>query len=234
MSETRPIVQLNTLCKHYELGQIDIPALMDINISIRSGDFISFVGPSGSGKTTMMNMIGLIDTPTDGTVLLDGRDMTSASDRERTVARQKFLGFVFQSFNLLPILNVYENIEMPLLIGDRVMHKARRRDKVRGLIADVGLENWTHHKPSELSGGQRQRVAIARALAADPLLVLADEPTANLDSETGLMILELMKTVNREHGTTFVFSTHDDTIQSMADHVIKLKDGRVVFDSLAG
>ena len=231
---SKSILHLESIQKSYKLGEVDIPALIDINISIRAGDFISFVGPSGSGNTTMLNMVGLVDIPSDGTVYLNGQDMTRASERLRTETRHQSLGFIFQTFNLLPILNVFENIEMPLLIGSNVPSKKERKKRVERLIADVGLERWTKHKPSELSGGQRQRVAIARALVTDPLLVLADEPTANLDSETGRLILDLMKKVNRDHGTTFIFSTHDPVIQDMADHVIHLKDGRIAHDSLAG
>ena len=234
MAATMPIVRLDGVKKTYKLGEVDIPALIDVDVSIRRGDFISFVGPSGSGKTTMMNMVGLVDTPTSGTVYLGGKNMTEAPDRERTDARHRFLGFIFQTFNLMPILNIFENIEMPLLIGREVPTKAERKERVNRLIAEVGLERWTKHKPAELSGGQRQRVAIARALITQPLLVLADEPTANLDSNTGEMILDLMKKVNREYGTTFIFSTHDTVIRDMADHVIQLKDGRIVHDNLAG
>ena len=228
------IVCLKSISKTYRLGEVDISALINVDVTIRSGDFISFVGPSGSGKTTMMNMVGLVDTPTSGTVYLDGRNMTDATDKERTYARHQILGFIFQTFNLIPILNIFENIEMPLLIGKDVPPKQERAKRVHQLIEEVGLERWTKHKPSELSGGQRQRVAIARALVTEPKIILADEPTANLDSNTGKMILDLMKRVNKEHGTTFIFSTHDEVVKDMADHVIQLKDGNVVQDSLNG
>jgi putative ABC transport system ATP-binding protein len=172
-------------------------------------------------------MIGCIDRPTSGTVEIQGRPTQGLSDAQITSLRHEVIGFIFQSFNLIPVLDVYENVEFPLLLGRERMGKAEKREWIDFLIEEVGLSQWRRHKPNELSGGQRQRVAIARALVAKPQIVLADEPTANLDSSTGEQIIELMKKVNRDMQTTFIFSTHDAKIVSIADHVIKLKDGLV-------
>ena len=199
-----------------------------MSFAIEKGDFISIAGPSGSGKSTILNMIGCIDTPTSGEVRIEGKPTSGLSDWDLTRLRHDVIGFIFQSFNLIPVLDVYENIEFPLLMGAAGIPKAERRRWVDSLVAEVGLEQWRNHKPNELSGGQRQRVAIARALVARPKIVLADEPTANLDSKTGEQIIALMKKINRELETTFIFSTHDPTIVGIADHVIRLHDGEVV------
>jgi len=225
------LVSLKNLYKHYQMGDVTVKALDGISISITPGDFVAIVGPSGSGKTTLMNMIGLIDRPDSGEVIIDTRGTDSLSDNELTNLRLKKLGFIFQSFNLMPVLSVRENIELPMLLGKSTLPKSDRREWVEELLDRVGLKNWAGHRPSELSGGQRQRVAIARALVNKPQMVLADEPTANLDSATGEMILSEMKRFNQELGTTFIFSTHDMAIRDMADHVIQLKDGKVFSDS---
>ena len=222
-----PIVTLEEAHKKYPLGKTEVHAVKGVTFSIDEGDFISIAGPSGSGKTTILNLIGCIDTPTEGTVTIDGTPTGELSDTEITNLRHRVLGFIFQSFNLVPVLNVFENVEFPLLLGKSAPLKAERADWVDHLIASVGLEEWRDHKPAELSGGQRQRVAIARALATKPRIVLADEPTANLDSTTGEAIIELMKRMNQELGTTFIFSTHDPSIVGIADHIIKLLDGRI-------
>jgi putative ABC transport system ATP-binding protein len=222
-----PIVQLQDVHKIYPLGKTEVKAVNGVTFDIERGDFISIAGPSGSGKSTILNLIGCIDTPTSGTVLIDGRATSGLTDREITTLRHQFIGFIFQSFNLVPVLNAFENIEFPLLLGAEVAPKSERRAYVEFLINEVGLENWRDHRPNELSGGQRQRVAIARALVTKPQIVLADEPTANLDSATGNAIIELMKKVNRDLETTFIFSTHDPSIVGIADHVIRLHDGRV-------
>jgi putative ABC transport system ATP-binding protein len=173
-------------------------------------------------------MIGCIDTPTEGSVIIDGQRTSGLSDREITRLRHKVIGFIFQSFNLVPVLNVFENVEFPLLLGKETESKEQRKEYVDYLIEAVGLTDWRDHRPNELSGGQRQRVAIARALVTKPQLVLADEPTANLDSKTGNAIIELMKKINRDLDTTFIFSTHDQSIVGIADHVIRLQDGLVI------
>lgn len=221
------IVELQEVRKVYPLGKTEVRAVNGVSFQIEKGDFVSIAGPSGSGKSTILNMIGCIDTPTAGTVRINGTPTGGLSDDAITALRHEVLGFIFQSFNLIPVLNVYENIEFPLLIGETIPAKAERRQWIDHLIEAVGLTEWRDHRPNELSGGQRQRVAIARALATRPQIVLADEPTANLDSETGEQIIELMKQMNQTEGTTFIFSTHDAQIVSIASHVIRLKDGLV-------
>jgi putative ABC transport system ATP-binding protein len=213
--------------KRYPLGKTEVHAVKGVSFEIGEGDFISIAGPSGSGKSTILNMIGCIDTPSEGSVRINGVSTCNLSDKDITRLRHKAIGFIFQSFNLVPVLNVYENIEFPLLLGGDILPKSERKDWIEALIEDVGLSRWRNHKPNELSGGQRQRVAIARALVAKPKIVLADEPTANLDSTTGESIIGLMKKMNRELGTTFIFSTHDPSITDIADHLIKLHDGRI-------
>jgi len=221
------IVELQDVRKVYPLGKVQVEAVKGVSICIERGDFISIAGPSGSGKTTILNMIGLVDQPTAGEVLIDGRPTSALDDAELTRLRHETLGFIFQSFNLIPVLNVWENVEFPLLLGKTRIAKADQKGWIDHLIDEVGLADWRKHKPNELSGGQRQRVAIARALATRPRIVLADEPTANLDSGTGEQIIELMKRINRELETTFIFSTHDAKIVDIADHIIRLRDGLV-------
>ena len=221
------IIELSEVRKNYPLGKVQVEAVKGVSFRIGKGDFISIAGPSGSGKSTILNMIGLIDTPTSGEVFIEGRPISGLKDNDLTRLRHDMIGFIFQSFNLIPVLNVYENIEFPLLLGKEKMPKAQKKEWIDYLIREVGLEQWRKHRSNELSGGQRQRVAIARALVCKPTIVLADEPTANLDSATGEQIIELMKKINRELNTTFVFSTHDAKIVDIADHVIRLKDGLV-------
>lgn len=222
------IVAVSDVHKVYPLGETEVRAVNGVSFEIERGDFISIAGPSGSGKSTILNLIGCIDTPTEGTVSIDGQVTSGLKDRQITELRHRFIGFIFQSFNLIPVLNVFENVEFPLLLGKETAPKAERAQYVDFLIEEVGLTSWRKHRPNELSGGQRQRVAIARALVTKPQIVLADEPTANLDSKTGNAIIELMKKINRELDTTFIFSTHDPTIVEIADHVIRLHDGEVV------
>lgn len=227
------IIKLENVKKYYTLGKTEVSAIKGVSFDIDGGDFVSIIGPSGSGKSTILNMIGCIDVPSEGKVIINGRETSHLSDREITELRHDVLGFIFQSFNLLPVLNVYENIEFPFLIGKKKYSSAEKkehRDYINQLIEAVGLTRWKDHRPNELSGGQRQRVAIARALATKPKVILADEPTANLDSKTGEDIIALMKKINKDLGTTFIFSTHDQNIFSIADHVIRLKDGLVAED----
>jgi putative ABC transport system ATP-binding protein len=221
------IIVLKDLWKTYSLGAVCVDALKGLNIEISDRDFVSIAGPSGSGKTTLMNIIGLIDKPTQGGVFIEGRETANLDSRELTRIRRDVIGFVFQSFNLLPVLNVFENVELPLMLGKNHGSKAERRDRVNHLLEQVGLVERREHVPAELSGGQQQRVAIARALVTHPKIVIADEPTANLDSENGERILELMKDINQKDGATFVFSTHDHRIWEMANHVVFLKDGKI-------
>jgi len=222
------IVKLSDVVKIYMLGKVEVTAVKGVSFEIEKGDFISVAGPSGSGKTTILNMIGCIDTPTNGSVQIDGTATSGLADRDITDLRHRVIGFIFQSFNLVPVLNVYENVEFPLLLGKERMGKGEKKEWITYLIEEVGLGEWIKHRPNELSGGQRQRVAIARALATKPQIVLADEPTANLDSKTGEAIIELMKKINREQETTFIFSTHDESIMHIADHIIYLHAGEIV------
>ncbi len=221
------IVSLDNVVKVYPLGKTEVHAVRGVTFDIQRGDFISIAGPSGSGKSTILNMIGCIDVPTEGTVTINGRVTGSLGDKEITELRHEVIGFIFQSFNLVPVLNVYENIEFPLLLGSDKAAKKEKIEWIDYLIDAVGLSEWRKHRPNELSGGQRQRVAIARAMVTKPQIVLADEPTANLDSETGEGIISLMKKINREMNTTFIFSTHDPAIVKIADHIIRLLDGTV-------
>jgi putative ABC transport system ATP-binding protein len=232
--ESVSIVKLTDVIKIYMLGKVQVEAVNGVSFEIVKGDFISVAGPSGSGKTTILNMIGCIDIPTNGTVEIGGTPTTGLTDREITDLRHKVIGFIFQSFNLVPVLNVFENVEFPILLGKERMDKKEKKEWVEHLIEEVGLTDWIAHKPNELSGGQRQRVAIARALVTKPEIVLADEPTANLDSKTGEAIIELMKRINREQETTFIFSTHDPSIMGIADHIIHLHDGKIVYEERRG
>jgi putative ABC transport system ATP-binding protein len=223
----KPLVVLKNITKSYPMGEITVEALKGISIELTPGEFISVAGPSGSGKTTMMNIIGLIDRPTGGSLLVEGKQVEALKRRELTRLRRECIGFVFQSFNLLPVLTVFENVELPLLIGDKGLSKAARKERVEYFLEEVGLADRRNHRPPELSGGQQQRAAIARAMVTKPRLVIADEPTANLDSANGERILELMKRVNKEEATTFLFSTHDPDIWKMADHILFLRDGEL-------
>ena len=221
------VVELKGVKKHYMLGDTRVEALRGVYLEIDKGEFLAVAGPSGSGKSTMLNMFGCIDTPTEGVVRIDGLDVEGLGDKELTRYRREKIGFIFQSFNLIPVLDVYENIEFPLLLR-RSLSRKEREERVMRFIEEVGLQDRIKNKPNELSGGQRQRVAIARALVAEPLIVLADEPTANLDSETGIRIVELMRRINEEDRTTFVFSTHDAHIMREARRVVNILDGRIV------
>ncbi|MBI3285142.1 MAG: ABC transporter ATP-binding protein [Burkholderiales bacterium] len=220
----QPVV-LNQVGKTYHLDTVAVPALVDINLEIRPNCFTVISGPSGSGKTTLLNIIGCIDRPDSGEVLVAGRDILAMTDNDLSDFRARHLGFIFQNFNLLPVLSAYENVEYPLLLTK--MPAAERRQRVLGLLEAVGLADRAQNRPGQLSGGQRQRVAIARALATAPQLVLADEPTANLDSQTGAAIIALMRSMQREHHVSFVFSSHDPQVQAEADDAIFLRDGRI-------
>jgi len=226
MNNTR-LVEIVDVKKHYMLGDTRVDALRGISLGIDRGEFMAIAGPSGSGKSTILNMIGCIDTPSGGRVLIDGTEVEHLSDVELTRYRRTRIGFIFQSFNLIPVLNVYENIEFPLLLSNG--HNRREREEiVMHFVKEVQLEDRLKNKPNELSGGQRQRVAIARALVTRPLIVLADEPTANLDSDTGHRIIELMREINEAEKTTFIFSTHDRHIMEHARRVVNIRDGLLV------
>ncbi len=218
-------IALNNVRKDYTLGKTQVEALRGVNLIVKDGDFITIAGPSGSGKTTLLNMLGCLDTCQSGEVLFDGVNANTLSATERAYLRNEKIGYVFQSFNLMPVLNVYENVELPARIGRRREASGPLRDWIMHLIEEVGLSDRVDHRPDELSGGQRQRVAIARALVNKPKLVLADEPTANLDSETAARILDLMRAINRDEQTALVFSTHDQDIIKHCDYVLRMRDG---------
>jgi putative ABC transport system ATP-binding protein len=217
-------ISIRGLRKDYKLGKTIVSALKGVDLDIERGSFVCVAGPSGSGKTTLLNMIGLVDSPTSGSVSVAGEELHAMTEGETTRYRSRSLGFIFQSFNLLPVLTVYENIRLPLVLH-RDLPKAEKHERVMELARSVGLEEHLRHKPAELSGGQRQRVAIARALVTRPLIVLADEPTANLDSKTGDEVLSLMERINAELGTTFIFSSHDPSVMRRAGRVVRLHDG---------
>jgi len=220
-------IRIESVSKVYPLGKTEVRALKNINLSIDEGEFTTIAGPSGCGKSTMLNLIGCMDTPTSGEVYIENQPISKLSDKDLTRLRLEKLGFIFQSFNLIPVLTVYQNIEFPLLIHGGFSPKDRTRI-IDELIEEVGLKDQARQKSNELSGGQRQRVAIARALVTSPRIVLADEPTANLDSATGEKIINLMKHINSTHKTTFIFSTHDPQVMKHASRVVRLKDGEVV------
>jgi putative ABC transport system ATP-binding protein len=220
------LVRVEGVTKEYQLGEQKVVALDDITLSFDEGVFLAIAGPSGSGKTTLLNIIGCIDNPTKGRVFIDDNEVTGLSSDALADLRARTTGFIFQTFNLFPVLSAAENVEYPLLQLQEIDKEERRR-RVARYLSVVGLDKYADHHPNQLSGGQRQRVAIARALAINPRIVLADEPTANLDSKTGESILGLMKEINRQFGTTFIFSTHDRHVMSMADRLIRIEDGRV-------
>lgn len=221
------IITIQDVVKEYSLGATVVQALRGVSLTVDKGEFISIAGPSGSGKTTLLNLIGCVDTATRGTVKVADRSTSDLSERELTDLRLNTIGFIFQSFNLVSVLTVFQNVEFPLLLQNKLSAKDRKA-RVEALLEQVGLQSHLKHRPNELSGGQRQRVAIARALVTDPLIVLADEPTANLDSETGEAILDVMKQLNQQKGTTFIFSTHDHRVMRHANAVIRLADGKVL------
>jgi putative ABC transport system ATP-binding protein len=221
------IVSVKNVSKDYQLGKTIVPALRGVSLDIQPGEFLSIAGPSGSGKTTLLNLIGCVDTATSGTVMVGGKDTRSLSERQLTDLRLHTIGFIFQSFNLVQVLSVFQNVEFPLLLQGKLTAREREA-RVMGLLEAVGIGTYRTHRPSELSGGQRQRVAVARALVSRPALVLADEPTANLDSQTGATIIDLMKEMNQRDGTTFIFSTHDPRVMSHANAVVRIADGQIV------
>ena len=218
-------VSVRNVSKDYVLGRTIVRALHDVSLEVERSEFISIAGPSGSGKSTLLNLVSAIDSPTTGEVLIDGVNLKDLSDNDLSDLRANKIGFIFQTFNLIPVLSAYENVEFPLLFKRQ---GSVSRSRVKEVLDRVGLADFMPHRPDELSGGQRQRVAVARALVTDPLIVLADEPTANLDSETGQAVIDLMLEINRSAGTTFIFSTHDPSVMSHARRVVRLVDGRIV------
>ena len=224
------ICQLAEVHKHYAMGELQVHALRGVSVDISAGEFTAFAGPSGSGKTTMLNLLGLLDTPSKGRVMLEGKDISALSQSEIGEIRARRIGFVFQSFNLIPVLSAFENVELALRLGAD-MPASERGDRVAESLTAVGLGELMDRRPSQLSGGQQQRVAIARALVKSPALVIADEPTANLDSKTGSSILDIMDQLNSEHGVTFLFSTHDPMVIDQASRVVHIKDGTIQGES---
>jgi len=225
----RPVIEVERISKSYRLDRTEVSALRDLDLAIGPGEFTALAGPSGSGKTTLLNIIGCIDKPDSGRLILEGEDVTSRTLNSLASLRRDRLGYIFQLFNLIPVLTAYENVEYPLLLTP--MPARERRHRVEVLLERVGLYDKRKHNPGQLSGGQRQRVAIARAMVSSPAAILADEPTANLDSVTSGEILDLMMELNSERGTVFLFSTHDPRIVSKARRVIRLMDGKIIEDT---
>jgi len=222
---SRPVVELRGVHKTYRLGQHVIPALQGVDLVVQRGELLALTGPSGSGKSTILNLAGLIDTPDRGEIVLDGEVVNGLADTPRTLLRRELLGFVFQSFNLVPVMTVAENVDYPLFIAG--VPAAERRERVRAQLVAVGLQEHAQHRPDALSGGQRQRVAIARALIKRPRLVIADEPTASLDSHTADQVLALMRERCHAEGAAFVIATHDSRLTQRCDRVLALLDGRL-------
>lgn len=219
------VARVENATRIYKIGKIETQALRGVSLSIENGEFTALVGPSGSGKTTLLQLIGCLDQPTSGKVFVDGKDVTGLNRNQRADMRRGTIGFIFQFFALIPTLNAYENVEMPLLLDHQ--SPADRRTRITELLAAVDLSDRAHHRPDQLSGGEQQRVAIARALATKPTLILADEPTANLDTKNGEQVMEIMTRLNKETGVTFVFATHDPRVIKYAQRVVTLRDGLI-------
>jgi len=221
------LVEIDTISKNYQMGEVQVQALKNVSLSIEEAAFVSFVGPSGSGKTTMLNLIGCLDKPTEGKIVVDGKQVANLNRKQSAVFRGSVFGFIFQAFNLFPVLTAYENVEYPL-----VMMKnepvSNRKEKVLEVLEAVGMFQQKNKRPDQLSGGQKQRVAVARALVTRPKLVLADEPTANLDRKTALNVIRLMRDMRDKFNTTFIFSTHDPGIMQEAEVMHTLEDGRLI------
>jgi len=225
------VVKIENVTRVYQIGKVETQALRGVNLSIMNGEFTALVGPSGSGKTTLLQMIGCLDQPTSGRVIINNKDVTTLNRNQRADMRRGTIGFIFQFFALIPTLTTYENVEMPLLLNG---HTAKERhERVMELLKAVDLTDRANNRPDQLSGGQQQRVAIARALSAKPSMILADEPTANLDTENGKQVMEIMQKLNQETGVTFIFATHDPRVMSYAKRIVTLHDGMIEKDSLA-
>ena len=219
-------VEVENAVKTYQMGEVETRALDGINLTIETGEFTTLVGPSGSGKTTLLQLMGCLDRPDSGSVKIGGKDVVRLKNGQRADLRREKIGFIFQFFALVPVLSAYENVELPLLLNG--VGPKRRKQRAMDLLDAVGLSQRVDHRPDQLSGGEQQRVAVARALAPEPLLVLADEPTANLDTENGTQVMEIMQRLNQETGTAFVFATHDPRVVAYARRVVKLLDGQIV------
>lgn len=218
------VIEIENVTKVYQMGDVQVHALNGVTLKIERGEMVAIIGPSGSGKSTLMNIIGCLDTPTAGKYILDGVDVSELSDDEQAAIRNKRIGFVFQSFNLLPRTTALDNVELPMVYAGT----PNRRQKALDALAKVGLQDRVHHRPNELSGGQQQRVAIARSLVNEPSIILADEPTGNLDSKSGVEIMGIFKELNREHGMTVILVTHDPGVASQAQRLIRVRDGIIV------
>lgn len=220
------VIELENATRIYTIGEVETRALDGVSLTIEEGEFTTIVGPSGSGKTTMLQLMGVLDQPNSGIVKINGQDVSKYNANKRADLRREMIGFIFQFFALVPVLSAYENVELPLLLNN--VKPAERKERVMTLLEAVGLSDRIKHRPDQLSGGQQQRVAIARALSTDPLLVLADEPTANLDTENGQQAMEIMHRLNAETGTAFVFATHDPRVVSFARRVVEMQDGKII------
>jgi putative ABC transport system ATP-binding protein len=225
------VARVEAVTRIYKVGEVETQALRGVDLSIESGEFTALVGPSGSGKTTLLQLIGCLDLPTTGKVFIQGQDVSHLNRNQRADVRRGAIGFVFQFFALIPTLTAYENIEMPLLLNGH--RPSERRERVLHLLDSVGMADRADHRPDQLSGGEQQRVAVARALAPEPKMILADEPTANLDTSNGEQVMDIMTHLNAETGVTFVFATHDPRVMKYARRVVTLRDGKVVEDRLA-
>jgi putative ABC transport system ATP-binding protein len=228
MDDPEAIVRVRQVSRVYQRGSVAVSALQEANLDIRRGDFVALVGPSGSGKTTLLNLIGGLDRPTSGHIWIEDQDITLLKPAALAEVRLHRIGFVFQEYNLVPVLSALENVEYVMLLQG--VPESTRRQRATSLLEELGLAGLEHRRPSELSGGQQQRVAVARAIAAEPAIVLPDEPTANLDSKAGATLMDLMRRLNETHGTTFVFSTHDPMVVERARRVVRLRDGRIEAD----
>ncbi|HPC38719.1 MAG TPA: ABC transporter ATP-binding protein [Exilispira sp.] len=219
------LIKLEKISKTYKMGKVNVQALSDVSLNIEKGSFTGIIGPSGSGKTTLLNILGCLDKQDEGLYFFEGKDISTLSNIETTFFRREKFGFIFQTFNLIPVLTVYENVEIPLALLN--VEPKERKERIMNILKEVGIEETYNRLPSELSGGQQQRVAIARALVKNPIVIFADEPTANLDHATGTKIIDLMKNLNQKLGITFIFSTHDSKIMNAANQLIVLEDGRI-------
>ncbi|HLE07518.1 MAG TPA: ABC transporter ATP-binding protein [archaeon] len=224
--DLKPVIELDNVSKTYSLDSVKVNALDKVSLKISKGDFVSIIGPSGSGKSTMLHILGALDRPSSGKVEIDGTDLTKLSDSQVARLRGKKIGFVFQFFNLYPTLTAIENVELPMMIMEIPEHERKKR--AAELIEKVGLKQRANHLPAQLSGGERQRVAIARALANNPTFILADEPTGNLDSKTGIELMKFLGKINKDSGTTLIIVTHDRTVADFADKKIELMDGKIL------
>ena len=231
-SPDQPIVEVENATKTYQQGKLDVQALRGLDLQVQAGELTALYGPSGSGKTTLLNLIGALDLPTSGRVSIEGRDLGGLSRRELSHLRRDRIGFVFQAYNLIPVLTAHENAEAVMALQG--VDAATRRQRIEEIFAEMGLQGLEDRRPDELSGGQQQRVAIARAIASDPAVVLADEPTANVDSETAERLLDIMEALNAQRGVTFIFSTHDPRVMERARRLVRIVDGQVAEEETRG